>query len=52
MNDAVWMLLLTLLRARDLSGSVARHLSGRHTAPKGVGDEKDEGATGDTKDEI
>jgi hypothetical protein len=41
-----------LLRVRDLSGSVARQLSGRHSAPKGVPDETDGTATGDPEDEI
>ena len=36
----------------DLSGSVARQLSGRHTAPKGVGDETNGPARGDPEDEI
>ena len=39
-------------RARDLSGSVARHLSGCHSAPKGVRNDADASATGDTEDEI
>ena len=41
-----------VLRVRDLSGSVARHLSGCHIAPKGVGDDTDASATGDTQDEV
>ena len=39
-------------RARDLSGSVARHLSGCHSAPKGVRNDADASATGDSEDEI
>ena len=41
-----------LLRVHDLSGSVARHLSGRHSAPKGVPNETNGSATGEPKDEI
>lgn len=41
-----------LLRVFNLSGFVARHLSGRHSALKGVRDEADTVATGDTEDEI
>ena len=41
-----------MLRVHDLSGSVARHLSGRHIAPKGVIDEPNETATGVTEDEF
>jgi hypothetical protein len=40
------------LRVHDLSGSVARHLSGRHSAPKGVPNETNGSATGEPKDEI
>ena len=43
---------LPVLRVHDLSGFVARHLSGCHSAPKGVPDESDEAATGDTEHEI
>jgi predicted NUDIX family NTP pyrophosphohydrolase len=43
---------LVVLRVHDLSGFVARQLSGRHSVPKGVRDEPDEAATGDTEDEI
>jgi hypothetical protein len=39
-------------RAFELSGSVARDLSGRHSAPKGVSYEADGVATGDPEDEI
>ena len=39
-------------RAHDLSGSVARHLSGCHSAPKGVRNDADASAAGDTEDEI
>jgi len=42
----------SLLRVLKLSGSVARHLSGCHSALKGVRDEKDGTATGDPEDEI
>lgn len=41
-----------VLRVHDLSGSVARHLSGRHSAPKGVPNETNGSATGEPKDEI
>ena len=41
-----------MLRVHDLSGSVARHLSGRHSAPKGVPNETNGSATGEPKDEI
>ncbi len=41
-----------LLRVNELSGSVARHLSDRHSAPKGERDETDGTATGDPEDEI
>lgn len=41
-----------VLRVFNLSGFVARHLSGRHSALKGVRDEADAVATGDTEDEI
>ena len=41
-----------VLRVLKLSGSVARHLSGCHSALKGVRDETDEVVTGDTEDEI
>jgi hypothetical protein len=41
-----------LLRVHDLSGSVARHLSGCHIALKGVRDDAEASATGDTEDEI
>ena len=44
--------LLRMLRVLKLSGSVARHLSGCHSALKGVRDETDEVVTGDTEDEI
>lgn len=43
---------VALLRVLKLSGSVARHLSGCHSALKGVRDETDEVVTGDTEDEI
>ena len=43
---------LAVLRVHDLSGSVARHLSGRHSAPKGVPNETNGSATGEPKDEI
>ncbi len=43
---------LCVLRVHDLSGSVARHLSGRHSAPKGVPNETNGSATGEPKDEI
>ena len=46
-TGATWV-----LRVHDLSGSVARHLSGRHIAPKGVIDEPNETATGVTEDEF
>ena len=42
----------SLLGVHELSGFVARHLSGRHSVPKGVRDEADGGATGDPEDEI
>ena len=42
----------SVLRVHDLSGSVARHLSGRHSAPKGVPNETNGSATGEPKDEI
>jgi hypothetical protein len=41
-----------LSRVFDLSGFVAREVSGCHSALKGVKDEADRTATGDTKDEI
>ena len=41
-----------MLRVHDLSGSVALHLSGRHSAPKGVPNETNGSATGEPKDEI
>ena len=41
-----------LLEAFDLSGFVARNLSGRHSALKGVRNETDGAATGDPEDEI
>jgi hypothetical protein len=41
-----------LSRVFDLSGFVARELSGCHIALKGVNDETDRTATGDTEDEI
>ena len=41
-----------MLRAHDLSGSVARHLSGCHSARKGVRNDADTSVTGDTEDEI
>ncbi len=41
-----------VLRVRDLSGSVARDLSGCHSHPKGVTDETDGVVTGDPEDEI
>ena len=43
---------MQVLRVHDLSGSVARQLSGRHSVPKGVRDETDGTATGDPEDEI
>ena len=43
---------LPVLRAHDLSGSVARHLSGCHSALKGVRNDADTSVTGDTEDEI
>ena len=43
---------LAVLRVNDLSGFVARNLSGRHSAPQGVRHETNGGATGDTEDEI
>jgi hypothetical protein len=39
-------------RVNELSGSVARYLSGRHSVPKGVRDEADGAVTGDPEDEI
>jgi len=39
-------------RVNELSGSVARYLSGRHSVPKGVRDEADGAITGDPEDEI
>ena len=50
-----WNLLVRpcpMLRVRDLSGFVARQLSGRHSVPKEVRDEADGTATGDPEDEI
>ncbi len=41
-----------MLRVLKMSGSVARHLSGCHSALKGVRDETDGIATGDPEDEI
>jgi hypothetical protein len=41
-----------LLGVNGLSGFVARNLSGRHSALKGVRDETDGSATGDPEDEI
>ena len=41
-----------VLRVRDMSGSVARYLSGRHSVLKGVPDDADETAAGDTENEI
>jgi hypothetical protein len=41
-----------MLRVRDLSGFVARNLSGRHSHRKEVTGETDETATGDPEDEI
>ena len=43
---------LAVLRVHDLSGSVARHLSGCHIALKGVPDDAEASATGDTEDEV
>ena len=43
---------IIVLRVHDLSGSVARHLSGRHSALKGVPNETNGSATGEPKDEI
>ena len=43
---------IQLLEAFEMSGSVARHLSGCHIAPKGVRNETDGTATGDPEDEI
>jgi hypothetical protein len=51
-RDLLPELLGSLLRVHDLSGSVARHLSGRHSAPKGVPNETNGSATGEPKDEI
>ncbi len=45
-------LALSMLRVRDLSGFVARDLSGCYSHPKGVADETDRTATGDSEDEI
>jgi hypothetical protein len=39
-------------RAFNLSGFVARDLSGRHSHLKEVADETDRGITGDAEDEI
>ena len=39
-------------RAQELSGLVARQLSGCHSVAKGVADEADDGVTGGSKDEI
>ena len=39
-------------RVLDLSGFVARNLSGCHSRPKEVADETGEAVTGDTEDEI
>jgi hypothetical protein len=41
-----------LLRAFDLSGFVARDLSGRHSHQKEVTNEADRGIPGDSEDEI
>ena len=41
-----------MLRVHDLSGSVARHLSGRHSTLKGVPNETNGSPTGEPKDEI
>ena len=41
-----------MLGASNLSGSVARNLSGCHSHPKGVANETDGAVTGDTEDEI
>jgi hypothetical protein len=41
-----------MLGVNELSGSVARNLSGCHSALKGVRDETDEAATGDSENEI
>jgi hypothetical protein len=46
----VWYVQMS--RAFELSGSVARDLSGRHSEPKGVSYEADGAATGDPEDEI
>ena len=46
------MRVLSLLRVNDLSGFVARNLSGCHSAPKGVRHKTDGAATGDAEDEI
>ncbi len=48
----VEVIFVAMLRVHDLSGSVARHLSGRHSAPKGVPNETNGSATGEPKDEI
>jgi hypothetical protein len=43
---------ILVLRVFDLSGFVARKLSGRHITPKGEKDETNGAATGDTENEI
>ena len=48
----VFPVMAAMLRVNDLSGFVARNLSGRHSAPQGVRHETNGGATGDTEDEI
>lgn len=40
------------LRVNELSGAVARHLFGRHRAPKGERDDTDGTASGDPEDEF
>jgi hypothetical protein len=45
-------LVLRVSRAFNLSGFVARNLSGFHSHPKEVADETDRTVTGDTEDEI
>ena len=43
---------ISVSRVNDLSGSVARNLSGRHSVPKEECDETVGGATGEPKDAI